>query len=82
LWDRPDVLSCARCEAEDLPGIEVLGHVDGAGLRHANALGVGAEDRQRADAVAHAQPRAARTQLLDDADELVARRERRLRRAV
>ena len=68
-------------EAQDLPRIEVLGNVDRAGLRHADAVRVRAPDRQRADAIAHAQPRAARAELLDDADELVAGRERRLRGA-
>src|SRR5204862_7174738 len=37
--------------------------------------------RQHADAVADSQPRAARAELFDDADELIARRERRLRPA-
>jgi len=68
-------------EAQDLARIEVLGHLDRAGLRHADALRVGAPDRQRADAVAHAQPRAVRAELFDDADELVAGRERWLRHA-
>src|SRR5262249_5105038 len=36
---------------------------------------------QRSHAIAHVQPLAARTELLDDADKLVARRERRLRTA-
>jgi hypothetical protein len=65
----------------NLGGIEVLGHLDGVRLRQADALGVGAPDRQRADAVPHPQPRATRAELLDDADELVAGRERRLRHA-
>ncbi len=68
-------------ETEHLAGIEILGDVDRAGLGHADAVRVRAPDRQRADPVADAQPRAARTERLDDADELVARGERRLRRA-
>ena len=61
--------------------VEVLGHLDRVRLQNADALGVRAPHRQRADAVSHAQPRAARAELLDDADELVAGRERRLRHA-
>ena len=61
--------------------VEVLGHLDRVLLRHADALRVGAPLRQRADAVSHTQPRAARAELIDDADELVAGRERRLRAA-
>jgi hypothetical protein len=68
-------------EAQDLPWIEVLGNVDCAGLGHADAVRVRAPDRQRADAVTHLQPRAVRPELLDDAYELVAGRERWLRRA-
>ena len=68
-------------EAHDLRRVEVLGHLDRVRLRHADALRVGAPHRQRADAVSHSQPRAARAELLDDADELVAGRERRLRHA-
>ena len=68
-------------EAQDLRRIEVLGNLDRAGLRHADAVRVGAPHRQRADAIAHPQPRAVRAELLDDADELVAGRERRLRGA-
>ena len=68
-------------EAHDLRRIEVLGHLDRVLLRHADALRVGPPDRQRTDAVSHSQPRAARAELLDYADELVAGRERRLRPA-
>jgi hypothetical protein len=68
-------------EAEDLPGVEVLGNVDCAGLRYADAVRVGAPYGQRTDAITHAQPRALRTELFDDTDELVAGRERWLRRA-
>jgi hypothetical protein len=67
-------------EAQDLARIEVLGHVDRAGLRHADAFGVRTPDRQRPDAIARAQSRAARAELFDEADEFVAGRERRLRR--
>ena len=68
-------------EAHDLRRVEVLGHLDRVLLRHADALRVGAPHRQRADTVSLSQPRAARAELLDDADELVAGRERRLRAA-
>ena len=68
-------------EAQDLRRIEVLRHLDGAGLRHAHALRVGTPHRQRADTVSDAQPCGARAQLLDNTDELVAGRERRIRHA-
>lgn len=66
-------------EAHHLRGVEVLGNLDRILLRHADPLRVGAPDRQGADTVSLAQARATRTELLDDADELVARRERWLR---
>jgi hypothetical protein len=75
-------------EAEDLPGVEVLGNVDCAGLRYACAVRVRAPYRQRADAIAHAQPRTVRAELFDHADELVAvrpdqgREHRRIKRDV
>jgi hypothetical protein len=68
-------------QAQHLRRVEVLGHLDRVLLEHADALRVGAPHRQRADAVSHVQPRAARAELLDDADELVAGCERRLRHA-
>ena len=68
-------------EAHDLRRVEVLGHLDRELLRHADPLGVRAIHRQHADAVSLLQPLAARAELLDDADELVAGRERRLRTA-
>jgi hypothetical protein len=63
-------------EANDLCRIEILRHLHGARLRHANAFGIRAPHRQRADAVPWVEPGAARTELLDDANELVARRKR------
>ena len=68
-------------EAHHLRRVEVLGHLNRARLRHADALRVGAPHRQRADAVSLPQPRAGRAELVDDADKLVAGRKRRLRRA-
>jgi hypothetical protein len=68
-------------EAQNLRRVDVLGHLDRIRLKHTDALGVRAPDRQSADTVSHAQPRAARAELLDHADKLVARRERRLRHA-
>ena len=68
-------------EAHDLRRVEVLGHLDRVRLQNTDALRVGAPHRQRADTVSHSQPRAARAELLDDADKLVAGRERRLRHA-
>jgi hypothetical protein len=65
-------------EAGHLGRIKVAGDLDRIHLRHTHALGVGAPDRQRCHPVARSQPRAARAQLLDHADELVAGRERRL----
>jgi hypothetical protein len=63
-------------KAQDLRRVEVLGHLDRVRLRHADVLRVGSPHRQSADAVPNTQPRAARAELLDDADELVAGRER------
>jgi hypothetical protein len=54
-------------EAQDLPRIEVLGNLDRAGLRNADAVRVRTPDRQRADAIADAQPRTVGTEPLDDA---------------
>ena len=68
-------------EAHDLPRVEVLGHLDRVRLRHADTLRVGTPHRQRGDAISLPQPRAARAELLDDADELVAGREGSLRPA-
>jgi hypothetical protein len=68
-------------EAQDLGRVQVLGDLDRARLRHTDALRVGPRHRQGADAVSFSQARAARAELFDDADELVARRERRLRSA-
>jgi hypothetical protein len=68
-------------EAQDLGRVQVLGDLDRARLRHTDALRVGPPHRQGADAVSFSQARAARAELFDDADELVARRERRLRSA-
>jgi hypothetical protein len=68
-------------EAQDLPRIEILGNVNCTGLRHTDPLRVGSPNRQRPDAISLPQSRATRPQFLDDADELVAGRERRLRRA-
>jgi hypothetical protein len=59
---------------------EVLRHLDRVRLRHADTLRVGAPHRQHGDTISLPQPRAARGEL-DDADELVAWRERRLRAA-
>jgi hypothetical protein len=68
-------------EAQGLRRVEIIGHLDRVLLQHTDSLGVCAPDRQRADTVADAQCRAARTELLDDADQLVAGGERRLRHA-
>jgi hypothetical protein len=68
-------------QAHDLRRIEILGNGHRVAFRHAYALGVRAPDRQHADAVADSEPRAARTKLLDDAHELVSRRERWFRTA-
>ena len=68
-------------EAQNLPRIKVLGHLDRIPLQNTNALCVRTPHRQRADAVSLAQPPAARAKLLDHADKLIARRERRLRHA-
>src|SRR5262249_51348746 len=48
-------------------------------LQDAHPLRIRAPDGQRPDAVANVQPLAARAELLDHADQLVAGRERRLR---
>jgi hypothetical protein len=66
-------------EAHDLRRVEVRGHLDRVLLRHADTLRVRAPHHQRGDTVSHLQPRAPGAELLDDTDELVARRERRLR---
>ena len=68
-------------EAHDLARVEILGHLDRVRLQNTDALRVRAPHRQRADTASDAQPGAARAELLDHADELVARRERRLRHA-
>jgi hypothetical protein len=68
-------------EAQRLRRVEVLGHRDRVLLEHADAFGVGAPHGQGADAVADVQGPAAGTELLDDADQLVTGRERRLRHA-
>jgi hypothetical protein len=68
-------------EADDFRRVEVRGHLNRVLLEHADPLRIGAPDRQCGDPVSHAQPRAARAELLDDADKVVARRERRLRHA-
>jgi hypothetical protein len=68
-------------EAYDLGRVELLGHLDRVLLRHADTLRVGAPHRQRGDTVSLSQPRATRAELLDDADEFVAGRKRRLRTA-
>jgi hypothetical protein len=62
----------AAAQAQDLRRIQVLRHLDGADLRHAHALGVGTPHRQRADTVSDPEPCAARAQLLDDTDKLIA----------
>jgi hypothetical protein len=68
-------------EAHDLRRVEVVGHLDRVLLRHADTLRVGAPHRQRGDTISLPQPRAAQAELLDDADELVAGSEGRLRAA-
>jgi hypothetical protein len=68
-------------EAHDLRRVEVLGHLDRVPLRHADTLRVRSPHRQRGDTDSLAQPRAARAELLDDADKLVSGREGRLRAA-
>src|SRR5204863_8687841 len=65
----------------DLRRVEVLRHLERVRLRHADTLSVGAPHRQRGDTISLPQPRAARAELLDDADQLVAGREGRLRAA-
>jgi hypothetical protein len=66
-------------QARDLRRVEVVGHRDCVHLGHADAFRVGAPHGQRGDPVSHVHPRAARTDLLDDADELVTGCERRRR---
>jgi hypothetical protein len=68
-------------EADNFRRVEVRGHLNRVRLEHADPLRVGAPDRQRGDTVPLAQPRAGRAELLDDADKVVAWRERRLRHA-
>src|SRR5436190_13496138 len=68
-------------EAHDFRWVEIPGHLDRVRLQNTDALRVRAPHRQRADTVSHAQPRTALTELLDDADELIAGRERRPRYA-
>jgi hypothetical protein len=63
--------------AHDLRRVELLGHRDRVLLRYAHEFCVCTPLRQHADTVAHSQPRAAGAELIDDADELVAGRERR-----
>jgi hypothetical protein len=65
--------------AHDLLRVEIFWHLDRVLLRHADTLRVGAPHRQRGDTISLPQPRAARAELLDDADKLVAGREGRLR---
>src|SRR4029078_5407064 len=61
--------------------IEILGYFDRVHLRHAHALRACAPHGEGRHAHRWMQPRAARTELLDHTDELVARRKWRLRRA-
>jgi len=67
-------------QAHHLRRIEILRHFDRVHFRNADALGARAPNGQRRHASSGAQPRAAGTDLLDHADKLVARCERRLRR--
>ena len=64
-------------QAHDLRRVQVLGHLDRLRLGHADVLGVAAVGGQRGDPVPDVQPRAARAELVDDADDLVAGCERR-----
>jgi hypothetical protein len=69
-------------EANHLGRIELLGNLNGVHVRHADTLRVGAPDGERRHPVSHSQPgRAAGAELLDDADELIAGGEWRLRHA-
>jgi hypothetical protein len=68
-------------QAHDLARVEVLGHRDRVLLLDADPLGIGPVHGQCSYPVSLTQPLAARAELLDDADELVAGREWRLRAA-
>ena len=69
-------------QADDLRRVQVLGHIDRILPRHADEFSVCAPLRQRADAVSHMPPRrGVCAELVDDADELISRREWRFRPA-
>ena len=61
--------------------VDVLRHLDRVRLQNTDALRVGAPHRQRADAISPRSLVQPGPSFLDDADELVAGRERRLRHA-
>jgi hypothetical protein len=68
-------------EAQHFGRVEVFGHLDHVFLPQADALRVRTPHGQRADTVSDTQTRALRSELLDDAYELIAGGERRLRHA-